>query len=56
LKVWRTSLDPTGNGIVVPTGSAPIEVLEVQPEGKARMPAPAWANGAHWRPGDSLGT
>jgi len=56
LKIWRTSLQPTGQGIVVPTGTDPIEILEVQPEGKARMPAPAWANGAHWHAGDSLGT
>jgi methionyl-tRNA formyltransferase len=56
LKIWRTSLHPTGHGIVVATGSDPIEVLEVQPEGKARMRAPAWANGAHWHAGDTLGT
>jgi len=56
LKIWRTSLSPTGDGIVVPTGSEPIEVLEVQPEGKGRMPARAWANGAHWHAGDTLGT
>jgi methionyl-tRNA formyltransferase len=56
LKIWRTSLHATGAGIAVPTGSDPIEVLEVQPEGKARMPARAWANGAHWHPGDVLGT
>jgi len=56
LKVWRTALPPSGNGITVATGSDPIEVLEVQPEGKARMPARAWANGVHWHPGDTLGT
>jgi methionyl-tRNA formyltransferase len=56
LKVWRTSLQPTEDGIVMPTGTDPIEVLEVQPEGKARMPAPAWANGAQWQTGDLLGT
>jgi methionyl-tRNA formyltransferase len=56
LKLWRTSLQPTGNGIIVPTGNDPIEVLEVQPEGKARMSARAWANGAHWQAGDTLGT
>jgi methionyl-tRNA formyltransferase len=56
LKIWRTSLHPTGDGISVPTGSDPVELLEVQPEGKGRMPARAWANGAHWQPGDQLGT
>jgi len=56
LKVWHTALQPTGAGIVVPTGTTPIELLEVQPEGKARMHARAWANGAHWQHGDTLGT
>ena len=51
----RTAL-PAGNGVVVPTGTDPIELVEVQPEGKPRMPARAWANGAHWRDGDILGT
>jgi len=56
LKVWRSSLHPTGAGIAVPTGTTPLELLEVQPEGKGRMQARAWANGAHWQPGDTLGT
>jgi len=55
LKVWRTAL-PAGDGITVPTGSDPLELVEVQPEGKGRMAADAWANGAHWRAGDLLGT
>jgi methionyl-tRNA formyltransferase len=55
LKVWRTAL-PAGTGVVVPTGTEPLELLEVQPQGKPRMPARAWANGAHWRDGDRLGT
>jgi methionyl-tRNA formyltransferase len=46
LKVWRSSLAPDGS----------LELLEVQPEGKARMPFGAWANGARWSPGDPLGT
>ena len=54
LKVWRTAL-PAGDGpVVAPTGTDPIELVEVQPEGKGRMPAGAWANGAHWRAGDSF--
>jgi len=55
LKVWRTAL-PAADGASVPTGSEPLELVEVQPEGKGRMPARAWANGAHWQPGDPLGT
>jgi len=47
LKVWRTALVATGAGVTVPAGDGPIEVLEVQPEGKPRMAARAWANGAH---------
>jgi methionyl-tRNA formyltransferase len=55
LKVHRTAL-PAGTGVVVPTGTEPIELVEVQPEGKPRMPAAAWANGVHWLDGDRLGT
>lgn len=54
-KVWRTSLTPTGHGVVVPTGDDPIELLEVQPAGKPRMDAAAWANGARVSP-EQLGT
>lgn len=46
LKVWRTALADDGS----------LELLEVQPEGKARMAFRDWANGARWRPGDPLGT
>lgn len=55
-KVWRTVLEPTGAGVVHETGSTPIELLGVQPAGKARMDARAWANGARWSDGDRLGT
>jgi methionyl-tRNA formyltransferase len=55
-KVWRTSLAPTDVGVVHPTGTTPIELLEVQPAGKARMAASAWANGARWSDGDRLGS
>jgi methionyl-tRNA formyltransferase len=54
LKVWRTRL-PASGAVAVPTGTEPIELVEVQPEGKGRMPATAWANGVHWHPGDRLG-
>ena len=57
LKVWRTALGSAESGAVaVPAGDGPIQLVEVQPEGRRRMPASAWANGAHWRPGDRVGT
>ena len=55
-KIWRTSLVPTGAGITHPTGDGDIELLEVQPAGRPRTPAAAWANGAHWSAADRLGT
>ena len=45
LKVWRTALD-----------DGRLELVEVQPEGRGRMAVRDWANGAHWRPGEPLGT
>ena len=42
-------------GLQVGTGVGPIELVEVQPEGKARQPAPAWRNGAQPGPTDRLG-
>ncbi len=56
LKVWRTSVPPTGDGPTVAAADGPVELVEVQPEGKGRMAASAWANGAHWKPADGLGT
>ncbi len=55
-KVWRTALPPTGRGVTHPTGTEPIELLEVQPAGKRRMSATDWANGARWTADDRLGT
>ena len=55
-KIWRTSLEPTGEGVVHPTGDGAIELLEVQPAGKPRLEAAAWANGARWSSDDRLGT
>ena len=52
LKVWRSALPPTGDGIEVPTGDGVLELVEVQPEGKPRMAARAWANGARPEPGE----
>ena len=53
LKVWRTHVP--ADAATAPRcrpATAPVELVEVQPEGKARMAATAWANGARWRPGD----
>jgi methionyl-tRNA formyltransferase len=50
LKVWRTSL--AGDGVPAPTGDGVLGLLVVQPEGKSRMPAEAWANGAHFDPSE----
>jgi methionyl-tRNA formyltransferase len=56
LKVWRTALAPAGPGdVAVPTGDGTIQLVEVQPEGRRRMSARAWANGVHWRRGDRVG-
>jgi methionyl-tRNA formyltransferase len=56
LKVWRTHVPPRGEGPVVPAGDGPVELVEVQPEGKPRMAAAAWVNGAAWSSGEPLGT
>lgn len=55
-KVWRTGRTPLPGGITHPTGTEPIELLEVQPAGKPRMDAKAWARGARWTDDDRLGT
>jgi len=55
LKVWRTHVPPQAGGPVIRAGDGPVELVEVQPEGKARMAATAWANGARWQPADGLG-
>jgi methionyl-tRNA formyltransferase len=56
LKVWRTHVPPRGDGPVASAGDGPVELVEVQPEGKARMAAVDWARGAHWSSGEPLGT
>ena len=59
LKLWRSSLSAgAGGSLPVPAGDGePVHLLEVQPEGRRRMPADAWANGARWDPAtDRLGT
>jgi methionyl-tRNA formyltransferase len=55
LKVWRSHRPSSGRGVEVATGDEPLELLEVQPEGKARLDARAWANGSRFRDGDALG-
>lgn len=46
LKVWRTALAPgVSDSVEVPAGDGPIWLVEVQPEGRKRLPAAAWANG-----------
>jgi methionyl-tRNA formyltransferase len=48
LKVWRTALAPEGHereSVEVPAGDGAIWLVEVQPEGRRRMSAAAWANG-----------
>lgn len=56
LKVWRTQVPPVGDGPTVAAADGPVELVEVQPEGRARMAAREWANGVRWRAGDRLGT
>ncbi|HEX6417665.1 MAG TPA: methionyl-tRNA formyltransferase [Acidimicrobiales bacterium] len=46
LKLWRTALAPAGaDAVEVAAGDGAIWLVEVQPEGRRRMPARAWANG-----------
>lgn len=40
--------------VLVGTGSTPVELGEVRPEGRAVMPAAAWARGLHLRPDERL--
>jgi methionyl-tRNA formyltransferase len=54
LKVWRTAVPPRGDGPQVMAGDGPVELVEVQPEGKPRRSATEWARGARWRPGQRL--
>jgi methionyl-tRNA formyltransferase len=64
LKVWQVRLVDAAAGppspgelagTMVGTGSNPIELVEVQPEGKARQEATAWVRGARLEPGERLG-
>ncbi|MCX7621698.1 MAG: hypothetical protein N2037_12750, partial [Acidimicrobiales bacterium] len=42
-------------GRFIGTGDGVVELVEVQPEGKSRLAADAWLNGARPRPGERLG-
>jgi methionyl-tRNA formyltransferase len=42
-------------GIDVPAGDGVVRLVEVQPEGKRRMPAADWARGLSTDPTDGLG-
>lgn len=43
-------------GVTVGVGDGAVELRTVQPEGKPRIDAAAWANGARLEPGERLGT
>jgi methionyl-tRNA formyltransferase len=57
----RVAADPAAgppgqlDGLLVSTGESSLELIEVQPEGRAPMPAFAWRNGARPVPGEQLG-
>jgi methionyl-tRNA formyltransferase len=45
LKIWRTARAPGPGAVEVAAGDGPLWLVEVQPEGRRRMPARDWANG-----------
>src|SRR5205823_7028808 len=45
-------LDQGTHGVLVGTGGAPVRLGDVRPEGRAAMPAPAWARGVRLGPDD----
>lgn len=56
LKVWRTSRRPVpGESIPAPAGDGTVHLVEVQPEGRRRMSAAAWARGLAGDPAAGLG-
>lgn len=65
LKIWRASLIDAAavrgldagslDGLRVGTATGELELIEVQPEGKARQSAVAWRNGARPTSSDRLG-
>lgn len=56
-KIHRTRVADLGDdGVIVPTGDGQLRLIEVQPEGKPRMAATAWANGARWSTDQAFGS
>jgi len=62
LRVLRSSVGPDRglepgqlDGTAVGTGDGTLVLMEVQPEGRPRLPADAWVRGARVRPDDRLG-
>jgi len=56
LKVWASALDERPGAVAVPAGGGALHLVEVQPEGRRRMSAAAWANGVRWDDTERLGT
>ena len=63
LKIWavnlvdRRDLAPgVIDGVVVGTSDGALELVEVQPEGRARIAAEAWRNGAQPQTGERVGS
>ena len=48
-------IDADAGGVWVGVGDGAVELRTVQPEGKPRVAAAAWANGARLEPGERLG-
>ena len=56
-KIHRTRLaTASDSGVVVSTPAGQLELLDVQPEGKPRMDAVSWANGARWSADQAFGS
>ena len=63
LKIWEINLVdrhdlPPGviDGVVIGTSDGAVELVEVQPEGRARIAADAWRNGAQPHAGERVGS
>jgi methionyl-tRNA formyltransferase len=61
-KVWRAAVEPARglapgelDGTAVGTRDGTLRLVEVQPEGRSRLPAGEWSRGARPQPGDRLG-